>query len=81
MTKTYTAVVRNSTINGPRIEIIDTDHVVLWLDLPGRSFTLDNLTQRLLASGLAVAGEWRTNFGNSDMTLTIEVRTDRVITG
>lgn len=78
-TRTFTAVVRNSSLNDPHIEIINEDHVVLWLDLPGRSLTLDNLTQRLLASEFVVAGEWRTNFGNTDMSLTVEVRTDRLL--
>lgn len=78
MTNTFTAVISNSTLNGPEIAITDdSGYVLLWLDVPGRSCTLEDLTRRLLASEFAIAGEWRTIFGINDMSLTVEVRSDR----
>lgn len=76
--RTFTAVIRNSTLNDPQIAITDdSGYVLLWLDVPGRSCTLEDLTRRLLASEFVIAGEWRTIFGNGDMSLTVEVRSYR----
>lgn len=80
-TETFTAVVRNSSLNDPEIAITDdSGYVLLWLDVPGRSCTMEDLARRLLASEFVIAGEWRTIFGNSDMSLTVEVRSDRPLT-
>lgn len=77
-TKTFTAVISNSALNGPEIAITDdSGYVLLWLDVPGRSCTLEELTHRLVASDFVIAGEWRTIFSRSGMSLTVEVRSDR----
>ena len=77
-TKTLIAVVRNSPLGGPEIAITDdSGYVVLWLDVPGHSVTLTELTERLRKSDFEVLGEWRTIFSSHSLCLTIEVRNDR----
>lgn len=80
MTNTFTAVVRNSGLNGPQITITnDTGYVVLWMDVPSRSCSLTELVDRLRASDFEIMGDWVTLFESNSLSLVARVRSDRVL--
>lgn len=72
MSETFTAVVANSVITDPSIRVTDEDGFVLkYLDLAGRSFTPEQLTERLVEADFVVTGPWRVHV-RPDGALTVE---------